>query len=48
MADTNWVQDLFDLVQESGGSLLTEDSFYIALQEFDSTVWTETTTTGSG
>ncbi len=46
---TNWVIDNFCLVQESGGNLYTEDvPDLIALQEFDSTVWTEETDTGNG
>ena len=45
---TNWVIEDFCLVQESGGNILAEDSDYIALQEFNSTVWTEQTSTGSG
>jgi len=45
---TNWVNDEFDLIQESGGNLLYEDADYIALQEWNSTVWTEDTTTGNG
>ena len=48
MADTNWVLDLFDLVQESGGNILHQDGDYICLQEFDSTTWPAITTTGSG
>jgi hypothetical protein len=48
MAATNWVLDEFDLVQESGGNILHEDSDYICLQEFDSTTWPEITTVGSG
>jgi len=45
---TNWVIDLFDLIQEAGGNLLTEDDDLICLQEFNSTVWTQDTTTGNG
>jgi hypothetical protein len=45
---TNWVLTEFCLIQESGGNILTEESDYIALQEFDSTVWTVTTEAGSG
>jgi len=46
---TNWVIDLFDLIQESGGNLLTEDGdSLICLQEFNATDWTQDTTTGNG
>lgn len=45
---TNWVQDLFDLIQESDGNILLENGNFIALQEFQSTVWTEDTTVGDG
>ena len=46
---TNWVIDNFCLIQETGGNLLTEDGLsLIALQEFNSTVWTEDTDTGNG
>ena len=46
---TNWVIDNFCLIQEAGGNLLTEDGLsLISLQEFDSTVWTEETSTGNG
>ena len=45
---TNWVVENFCLVQETGGNILTEDSNYVALQEFDSTTWSEQTDTGSG
>lgn len=45
---TNWVIDLFDLVQEEGGNILTEDDLYLCLQEFQSSVWTKDTSTGNG
>lgn len=46
---TNWVIDNFCLVQENGGNLYTEDIVnVISLQEFNSTVWTEETSTGNG
>jgi hypothetical protein len=45
---TNWVIDDFILIQESGGNILMEDDDYIARQEWNSTTWTEQTTTGDG
>ena len=45
---TNWVIDQFNMLQESVGNILTEDSKYIALEEYNSTTWTEQTSTGSG
>ncbi len=45
---TNWVNDDFDLIQESGGNILYEDEDYVALQEGNSTVWAEDTATGDG
>ena len=48
MADTKWVVNNFDLIQESGGNIYTESGLIISLQEFDSTVWTIDTETGSG
>lgn len=48
MTDTNWELDSFDLIQESGGNILTEDSLYICLEELDTTVWEIETGTGSG
>ena len=45
---TNWVVENFIIIQESGGNILAEDSDYIALQEFNNTVWAEQTSTGSG
>ncbi len=48
MADTNWVIEKFNLVQELGGNIQTEDGIDIALQEFNNTIWTIDTDTGSG
>lgn len=45
---TNWVIDLFDLVQEEGGNILTEDDLYLCLQEFQSSVWAKDTSSGNG
>ena len=45
---TNWVVEEFCLIQESGGNILLEESDYIALQEWDSTTWTEQTSAGNG
>jgi len=45
---TNWVVENFLIIQESGGNILAEDSDYISLQEYNNTVWTEQTSTGSG
>ncbi len=46
---TSWVLDLFNIIQEQNGNLLTEQGgFYICLQEFDGTVWEENTATGNG
>ena len=45
---TNWVLDLFNIVQEDGGNILTEDELYICLQEFNSTEWEVDTATGNG
>jgi len=45
---TNWVVENFCIIQESGGNILAEDSDYISLQEYNNTVWTEQTSTGSG
>ncbi len=45
---TNWVVENFCILQESGGNILTEGSDYIALQEFNSTLWPEQTSAGSG
>jgi hypothetical protein len=45
---TNWVITEQTILQESGGNIFTENGFAIALEEFDSTVWTEQDSTGSG
>ena len=45
---TNWVVENFCLLQESGGNILTETEDFIALDEYNSTDWTEQTSTGSG
>lgn len=45
---TNWVLDLFNIVQEEGGNLLTEDDLYICLQEFNNTAWEVESATGNG
>lgn len=45
---TNWVVENFCLIQEEGGNILMEDNDLVALQEFESTTWTEQTATGSG
>lgn len=45
---TNWVLDLFNIVQEDGGNILTEDELYICLQEFNSTEWEVDVATGNG
>lgn len=45
---TNWVVEDFCLLQESGGNILTEAEDFIALDEYNSTDWTEQTSTGSG
>ena len=45
---TNWVIENFCIVQEDGANILMENNEIVALQEFDSTTWTEQTTTGSG
>tara|TARA_R110002012_G_scaffold298514_2_gene497012 strand:+ start:946 stop:1089 length:144 start_codon:yes stop_codon:yes gene_type:complete len=45
---TNWVVENYCLLQESGGNILTEQSDYIALQEYNSTDWEEQTSSGSG
>jgi len=44
---TNWVFDNFDLIQEAGGNLLTEDGFYISLEEFNTSVWGEESPTAN-
>ena len=45
---TNWVLDLFNIVQEGGGNLLTEDDLYICLQEFNNTDWEIESAIGNG
>ena len=46
---TNWVRTQFCIVTETGHNLLTEvDEEYIALDEYDSTVWTIDSTEGAG
>jgi hypothetical protein len=45
---TNWVLDLFNIVQEDGGNILTEDELYICLQEFNGTEWEVDAATGNG
>jgi hypothetical protein len=39
MPDTNWVFDNFNLIQESGGNIQTQEGLNISLQEFDNTNW---------
>lgn len=48
MADTNWVVDNFDVIQEEGGNILFEEGQLMALQEYNDTVWTKDTSTGAG
>tara|TARA_R100000781_G_scaffold71146_1_gene44594 strand:+ start:690 stop:896 length:207 start_codon:yes stop_codon:yes gene_type:complete len=45
---TNWVLDNFNVIQEEGGNVLTEDSKFIARQEFKDVVWTTDEATGNG
>lgn len=45
---TNWVLDLFNIVQEEGGNILTEDELYICLQEFNNPEWEVESATGNG
>lgn len=45
---TNWVYDLFDIIQEDGGNILTEDDLILCQQEFQSSVWTKDTSSGNG
>jgi hypothetical protein len=52
---TNWIFQQFCIVQEDGANILIESSNpslqiidLLALQEFNSTVWTEQTETGTG
>jgi hypothetical protein len=44
----DWYSDNFDLVLEDGWNILTEDLNYIALAEFNTTVWAIETDTGNG
>lgn len=45
---TNWVFEKFNLIQEEGGNILTEDGKFIARQEFKDIIWTTDETTGNG
>ncbi len=51
---TNYVLDSFNIIQEdpdaalAGGNILTEDDKYLAMAEFNATVWTTNETTGNG
>lgn len=45
---TNWVLDLFNIIQEQNGNILTEDGFYLCLQEFDDTTWVVDSAAGDG
>lgn len=45
---TNWVLDNFNIIQEGGGNLLTENNKYMSRQEFKNVVWTTDETTGNG
>ncbi len=45
---TNWVLDNFNIIQEEGGNLLTEDNKFIARAEFKDVVWTTDEATGNG
>jgi len=45
---TNWVIQNFNIVQENKANILLENGDILALQEFNSTVWTEQTETGTG
>ena len=45
---TNWVIKNFNIVQENKANILLENGDILALQEFNSTVWTEQTETGTG
>ena len=45
---TNWVLDNFNLIQEVGGNILTEDNKFVARQEFKNVVWTTDEATGNG
>jgi len=45
---TNWVLDSFNIIQEEGGNLLTENNKFIARAEFKDVVWTTDEATGNG
>lgn len=45
---TNWVLDNFNIIQEEGGNLLTENNKFIARAEFKDVVWTTDEATGNG
>jgi hypothetical protein len=45
---TNWVLDNFNIIQEEGGNLLTENNKFIARAEFKDVVWTTDEATGDG
>lgn len=45
---TNWVLDNFNIIQEEGGNLLTENNKFIASAEFKDVVWTTDEATGDG
>jgi hypothetical protein len=45
---TNWVLEKFNLIQEGGGNILTEDNKFIARQEFKELTWVTNETTGNG
>ena len=45
---TNWVLDKFNIIQEEGGNILTEDNKFIARQEFKELLWSTDEATGDG
>lgn len=45
---SNWVLDNFNIIQEEGGNLLTENNKFIARAEFKDVVWTTDEATGDG
>ena len=45
---TNWVLDNFNIIQEEGGNLLTENNKFIARAEFKDVVWATDEATGDG
>ena len=45
---TNWVLDNFNIIQEEGVNLLTENNKFIARAEFKDVVWTTDEATGDG